>query len=89
MEQELKAHLKKLMASGDVAGIIALKSERGMAKPYLFADASELECLCLTPKYPMASVARLLLDEDGAARLPSCAEAATSAHSGSLQSATR
>lgn len=68
MEQELKAHLKKLMASGDVSGIIALKSERGMAKPYLFADASELECLCLTPKYPMASVARLLLDEDGAAR---------------------
>ncbi len=63
MEKDLKLHLQKLMAGGTVEGVIALRRERGMAKPYLFTSADELDDVCLDPKYPMASVVRLLQAE--------------------------
>lgn len=63
MEKQLKDHLRQLMGAGTVEGVIALKNERGMAKPYLFTSADELEDVCLDPKYPMASVVRLLQAE--------------------------
>ncbi|MGC9333481.1 MAG: hypothetical protein ACP5JJ_04990 [Anaerolineae bacterium] len=61
--------VQKLLASGEVDGVLALRADASASTPHLYRPGDELDDLMLWPKYPLPKTLDMLLDADPEVRL--------------------
>lgn len=69
MNDELRTVAAEILARDGIDGIVGLKEMHGTVRPCLFTDAEQLSRMVVDSRYPVASVVRLLLEEDPDLRL--------------------
>jgi ferredoxin len=65
----LRDAVKKLLAEGQVEGVLALRADGPASTPHLFRQGDDLDDLVLWPKYALPRTLDMLLDSDPDARL--------------------
>jgi formate dehydrogenase subunit beta len=63
MIDEVKSKVKTLLESGDINGVLGLRSIHSHVQPFLFTKEEELEDLVLNPKYSLSKIVKLLQRE--------------------------
>lgn len=66
----LRDAVQALLDSGEVDGVLALRSSGPVSAPHLFRPGDDLHELCLWPKYPLPRTMDMLLASDSGTQAP-------------------
>jgi ferredoxin len=69
MNDELRTVAKEILMREDIDGIVGLKEEDGTIRPCFITDVEDAPSLVMDSRYPIASVVKLLLEEEPGLRL--------------------
>ena len=65
----LREAIEQVLESGEVEGVLALRSDHGGSVPHLFHRGDDLSVLAVWPKFPLPSTVDMLLDAHPETRL--------------------
>jgi len=60
MREKIRENVDELLRSGKVQGVVGLSEEHGNVQPRLFKTGDSLDTLVLSPKYPLATICKLI-----------------------------
>lgn len=59
-EEKVKKTIRDCLRSGEVSGVIGLRRMNSYVRPYFFQKEEEVKDLVLSPRYPLATICKLI-----------------------------